>query len=285
MKHFSLLFLAFPFIASSCGEGTSVPNGDEDLTGRTFWSSRVTVDGVIRDLVDGTRIQITFLEGSVSVSAGCNGVGAGYTIDAEGRLIVDELAMTEIGCDAPRHAQDEFVVSALTSRPRVTVDGDTIVLSSDGGSGGPGFEVEFLDGTVADPDRAVVGSRWTVTGFITGEAAWSMAFEPAGWVEFVDESTLNGHDGCSEFALPAEYSDGSIGGPVDGDGEVQFGERLPEYSSEVCADNAEYADAFNALLAAGRASVFVEGTRMTIVAVDGNGVTFTALEAAGPTAS
>jgi len=38
-----------------------------------------------------------------------------------------------------------------------------------------------------------------------------MAFEPAGWVEFVDESTLNGHDGCSEFALPAEYSDGSIG--------------------------------------------------------------------------
>ncbi len=270
--------------AAACGAGDSdtVSTGDSDQTqdgtdvaseidGRSFWSVAVTEDGQPRELVEGTRIQVSFRGGDISASAGCNSMGGPFRIEGEA-LFGDSYGMTEMGCDPLRHAQDEFVVSLLTSQPTISVEGDRLVISS------ASVTVELVDREVADPDRSVTGTRWNVTGFIQGDVATAMAVTTEGWIEIVD-STMRGNDGCADFEAPVEYSDGSTGGPVDGDGEMQFGPRDPEPRTD--CPSQEYTDAFNELFATGDATIELRGPNITLLNRDGNGVTFRAAEQSG----
>lgn len=266
--------LALLLVFGACGDDTTVvggPAGSDDssgvsLDGRQFWSVSVLENGVERPLVEDTRFSVRFNNGNLSASAGCNSMGGPYQIDDNQQLTVSEMATTEIGCDPERHAQDEFVAAALTDHPRLTLSGDLLILATDT------VRIEFLDTEVADPDRPILGTRWVVTGFIQGEVHVSMNVDPAqeGWIEFSEDSQLTGFDGCVDFSAPAEVSDGSIGGPVEGDGEIQFG----EVASAVCEEPSRYSDASAALFETGDAVFSIDGPRLTLLNSDGNGVTF-----------
>ena len=93
-----------------------------DLDGRTFLSVEVTG----ATLVPQTQVQLSFKDGKVGASAGCNGMGGEYEVGG-GTLKVDSLAMTEMGCDPPRHEQDTWLSQLLTGRPTIQLDGDTLV--------------------------------------------------------------------------------------------------------------------------------------------------------------
>ena len=259
------------FAAAACGDAdTTVTSGTpDDLDDRSFWSVSITEDGAPRDLVAGTRIQLTFRATELGASAGCNSIGGPFTIDGT-TLVAESFGMTEMGCDPERHAQDDFVAGFLSSRPTITLDGDRLVLTSDS------VTIEFLDREVADPDRSVTGTRWTITGFIQGHVAMAMAVPEDGWIEIVD-STMRGDDGCGGFTAAVEYSDGSTGGPVGGDGEIQFGPRDPAAPTADCPSQA-YTDAFNEFFATGDATIELRGPNMTLLNRDGNGVTFRAAE-------
>ena len=84
-----------------------------------------------------------------------------------------------------------------------------------------------------------------------------------------EDSRLTGFDGCVELSAPIEVSDGSIGGPVEGDGEIQFG----EVTSEDCEEPSAYSDAFNALFDTKNAVYTIDGPRLTLLNSEGNGVT------------
>ena len=85
-------------ILSGCA-ATSPPPFD----GTEWLSTAVTEDGADRPLVDGTRIRLSFTDGELAASAGCNTMGGAYRIE-EGLLVVEGGGMTEMGCDerAPR---------------------------------------------------------------------------------------------------------------------------------------------------------------------------------------
>ena len=270
-----MILVAVIVITAACGPGDAGSGDGEvraaDLDGRQFWSASVSEGGVDRPLVDGTRIALRFDGGNIGASAGCNSIGGTYELQPNGVLVVAELVMTEIGCDAPRHRQDEFVIAVLTASPVVSLTGDVLSLTADD------VVIELLDREVADPDHPILGTRWAVTGFVHGDVASLMAVAEAGWILFADDSTMTGYDGCTDFTAAVEVSDGSIGGPVEGDGEIQFGLREPGQGSAAnCPVPRDYVDSFDEIFATSDVSFTIDGPNLTLLNRDGNGVTFMA---------
>ncbi|MER3417918.1 MAG: hypothetical protein C4343_02130, partial [Chloroflexota bacterium] len=101
------------------GDSGAGPNG---LDGRTFISTQVTVDGRPRGLVPGTRILLDVRDGRIGASAGCNQLGGRYRLDGD-VLVVTGAAVTEMGCDPARHAQDEWLFDLLGRGPVVRLNG------------------------------------------------------------------------------------------------------------------------------------------------------------------
>jgi heat shock protein HslJ len=154
------------------------------LDGREFLSTSIMHDGIDRPLVAGTRIRLTFREGQLGAHAGCNHLGAAYVLNENG-LVLGSLSTTDMGCDPPRHAQDEWLAGFLTATPTVTLDGATLTLE------GGGTVMTLLDREVADPDVELVGPLWVLDAIVTGDAVSSvpagvvasLRFNAEGWVE------------------------------------------------------------------------------------------------------
>jgi heat shock protein HslJ len=182
-------------LASCTGpeEISGVGPGDGDappaLDGRTFLSRSVTG----HDLVRGTKIQLSFNDGHVGATAGCNSLGAPYTL--EGDTLVTEgqgMTQTEIGCDPPRHDQDEWLSGFLTSKPTLALSGNELTLTKGTTT------IEFVDREVADPDRPLVGTTWRVDTIIDGDAASSVPDEGDVTLAFPTDTTFEASsEGCT----------------------------------------------------------------------------------------
>jgi heat shock protein HslJ len=157
------LALTSVFLLAACGGGSGGPGPTtQSLDGRTFLST--TVEG--RTLVQGSTVRLAFSNGQVSASAGCNSMSGPYRIDGD-RLVVDELATTEMGCEPPLMDQDRWVADLLDGAA-VALEGNTLTLTEGA------IHVVLLDREVADPDRPLLGTRWVVDGLISGDAVSSV---------------------------------------------------------------------------------------------------------------
>lgn len=164
--------------------------GAATLDGREFLSTAVTVDGAPMALVPGTGVRISFQEGQLSASAGCNSIGGAYRID-DGALAFDGGGMTEMGCDPDRHAQDDWLVGFLAARPTVALDGTNLVLTSGG------TVVALTDREVAEPDLPLAGTTWTVDTIISGDAASSVPPQAVATFRFSDDGRVEIRTGCN----------------------------------------------------------------------------------------
>jgi len=165
--------------------------GGLQVADRAFLSVAVTDGGVARPLVAGTRIRIGFQGANLSASAGCNSMGGPVRIDG-GILLVDALAMTEMGCDADRSAQDTWLAAFLGSKPKIALAGDQLTLES--GS----IVVRLLDRKVVEPDAVLAGTLWTVTSLITGDAVSSVPAGATATVLFNADGTVSVDAGCNQ---------------------------------------------------------------------------------------
>lgn len=257
---------------AACGDSDSTDDGGlaaSDLNGREFWSTSVVVDGEPVELVEGTRIAVSFGDGSIGASAGCNSMGGGYDL-VDGHIVVSEMATTEIGCDPERHEQDASVAEFLGNEPFAELAGDQLVMTAGN------TVITFVDRETAEVDARVVGTRWEVTGFFDADVASSFATDEVGWIEFTDESTMIGFDGCRSFTAGVEVADGSTGGPVEGDVEIQFGEIDFDNGDKECADDSDYVKEFQKVFAGGSAVGTVQGDGMQLVNSDGVGLSLVA---------
>jgi heat shock protein HslJ len=161
--------LASTLLIGACG-ATDDPAGDTgalELTGRTFIGDQVTRDDEPYPLVKGSQIRLTFDEGTIGASAGCNTMGGDATW-ADGTLVVGALAGTEMGCDKPLMDQDVWLTDLLTSEPTLLLADDTLTLTS-------GATVIVLsDEEVVVPDASLTGTTWVLDSIITGDAASSV---------------------------------------------------------------------------------------------------------------
>lgn len=198
--------LAVLLLLTSCGTATGPGGGAEDVDGRTFLSTQASEDGVPRDLVEGSRISITFEGGQLSAQAGCNTMLGGYEVDGN-TLVVDGLAMTEMGCPEDLMAQDAWLAALLESGPALAVDGDTLILT--GGS----TVLTLQDREVADPDRPLTGTVWRVDSLISGDAVSTVPGEAEATLTFAEDGTVEVRGGCNQGS--GEYTLEDDGGTVD----------------------------------------------------------------------
>ena len=185
---------------AACGQGDVPQAGATDPTaggrgepwGRTFLSTSVTENGQPRPLVAGTRITLGFVDDGhrLAAQAGCNSMGGQASFEA-GRLVVDDLATTEMGCDPPRHSQDEWLASFLTSRPEWSWVGSTLTL--DNGR----TRIELEDREVANPDRPLRGTKWVVDTIVDGETASSVPAGADAHIVIDDGDQFAGNTGCN----------------------------------------------------------------------------------------
>ena len=154
----ALLLVATAAVAAcSAGVGGSgAPSAPAGLAGRTFLSTGITG----RALVAGSTVRLQFEDRLVTATAGCNTMGGSYTVDS-GVLHLGQLSSTEMACDPPLMAQDTWLAGFLDGAG-VVLDGNILTLSRDG------VTLSLLDRTVADPDRPLEGTRWTVDGLVSG---------------------------------------------------------------------------------------------------------------------
>ena len=160
------------------------------LTGRIFLSTGVTIDGQPFALVAGTRIRLVFDNGTLSASAGCNIIGGDLDIDGD-TLHFSGASMTEMGCDAPRHAQDDWLVTFLSSSPTFVLDGFDLKLTS--GT----TVVTLLDREIAEPDQQLVGPTWSLASCIDGDVVSSVPMGIGAAITFNDDGTFSANFGCN----------------------------------------------------------------------------------------
>jgi len=102
--------------------------------------------------VSDTRVSLHFGKGEVGFHAGCNSHSGRLTIAGD-TLVVDGFGSTAIGCDGPRHTQDAWLATFLTSRPTYSLNQDELTIS------GESATLVFLDREVADPKASMVSKR------------------------------------------------------------------------------------------------------------------------------
>jgi heat shock protein HslJ len=161
------------------------------LADREFLSVAVTDGGAPRPLVAGTRIRLNFRASDLGASAGCNSIGGTYRIDG-GSLVFEGGTMTEMGCDAERDAQDEWLIKLLAAKPTVRLAGDELTLVS--GS----TIVTMRDRKVVEPDLALVGPTWTVVSLIDGDAVSSVPDNAVATIVFAGDGTMTINAGCNQ---------------------------------------------------------------------------------------
>ncbi|MFI6680994.1 META domain-containing protein [Kribbella sp. NPDC050470] len=183
--------------------------------GRTYLSTAVMVDGRPKQLVSDTRVRVEFEEvpnpneegprvhDVLRAFAGCNRVGAWAAAGellADGRLWVNGYEITQVGCEAPLLAQDDWLCEFLMSQPSWHLDGDQLTLSSGGTT------ITLLDRNVVEPDFPLDGTRWKlVTTIENGDLFRYHHRAQEAWLTFGGER-LTGSTGCNETPAPSAAS-------------------------------------------------------------------------------
>lgn len=255
----ALTLFLFALALSGCGSQTGVTVGAAggEPRGRTYLSTEVTEDERPRSLVPGTRIRLEFAsDGRLLVSSGCSLMQGPVSLDG-GRIDAGQLAMTDIGCDPERHAQDRWLADLIEARPSWRVADDRLVLTGKA-------RVVLLDREVAEPDRPLEGTRWVLTTLVDGEVASTGPHFSSVQLVFTSEQ-IRGFAGCNSFSAPATHTRNQI----------EIGSVMA--TQKGCqGDVGRTEQAVFAVLRSGRVTATVEGDRLQLEGPDGRGLALTA---------
>lgn len=180
----------------------------EALEGQTFRATEV----VGRELVPDTEIVLTFADGNLSASAGCNQMIGGYELDGS-TLRWTQPGTTMMGCEPELAAQDAWLSELLEGGVDVgdeTVVDDVVqgfVLRSSDLSIGFDAEASADDGDGSASD-AILGRSWTLVSILDGETASSVPAEvEPPTLEIADDGATTVFAGCNRGRTDVTVSD------------------------------------------------------------------------------
>jgi heat shock protein HslJ len=183
-------------LLTACGAAATDPTASPSATpgsleGRTFVSAFVTRGGAPFQLEPNTNLRITFQNGRVTASAGCNTISGAVAIQGN-LLVVSELATTDMACaPPPLMAQEQWFAGVVGSRPTLALDGDNLTITA------PNTVIAMVDRAVAEPDAKLVGPLWTVDTIIAGESASSVPQDVTATLQFDANGGLTLNTGCN----------------------------------------------------------------------------------------
>jgi heat shock protein HslJ len=244
------LLLALTGCGTEAGAGGS-------LKGKVFLSTAVTQDGNPKQLVPNSRVRLTFTDdGRLIADAGCNSMQSAVDT-GDGRLAMDdELAQTAMGCDAARHAQDDWLMKVLKSGPAWKLEAEKLTVTAGGTT------ISLTDRKTAEPDLALDGTKWRLETVISGETASHQAGSGKAWIT-LNGDRVTGSTGCNELQ----------GKVARGTGTLTFGELAT--TRRACPGDAGKLEQTLLGNLKGDVSYEIDANRLELRA-GGNGLDFTA---------
>jgi heat shock protein HslJ len=191
-------------VACTSSEDSSTDSTAAELDGRQFILQ--FADGYTP--VSGSVIRLTFGESTARINADCNTVTGTYQIN-DHKLALSDASVTEMGCDEALMDQDEWLRTFFDSDPDITLHGDTLTLES------KGIVLVFVDRETADPDRPLVGPKWTIDTLITADTASTVpALGQPPTLSFSDDGSFtvmtdcnSGHGSYDSTAMALTFAD------------------------------------------------------------------------------
>jgi heat shock protein HslJ len=172
----------------STGNDASAQGKERPLEGRTFVVTTVTVGGAPHHIVKGTQIRLTFDNGDLAVSAGCNSMSGSYTYAGDD-LKVGPIGGTEMGCEQRLMDQDAWVAQLFQQPVRIGTDPLTLT-SGD-------VVLELADRRDVSPDAPLTGTTWTLDSLITGDTVSSVPDGVAATLTIGDGGKVVVNLGCN----------------------------------------------------------------------------------------
>jgi heat shock protein HslJ len=209
-------------------------------------------------LVAGTTVTIAFTADRISAVAGCNTLASSWSLDGN-VLVVAQSVSTMMACNPPElQDQDIWLNALLTSKPTVSLGGDTLTIVADGAT------VTLVDQAATSP--ALEGPTWTVEGLISGSSVSSV---PAG-----ANATLTFQAGT--VAVDTGCNTGSGSYAVAGDA-ITFGPIA--MTRRACVGASETVEPAVLAVLDGTATMKIAGDELTLM----NGTNGLQLRASSPT--
>lgn len=202
MKTLVLLALvAVVALTAACSSEGSHDRGLHPTLAGDYVVTKVTEDGKPRAVVDGTEIALAFVDGRLTLHAGCNTMSATYTIDGS-TLRLGPIASTEMGCPGPRMEQDRWLAGLLAEPATIDWQAHTIAVGD--------VVLTLSPRTRVHPDQDLRRTRWVLDGLTDGETARSVPAGPAVvlTLESTDVARVSGL--CNGFGADLEVGDGAI---------------------------------------------------------------------------
>jgi heat shock protein HslJ len=236
---------------SACGTESSTGGS---LDGKSFLSVSATEDGKTKKLAPNTRIQLQFMDdGRLLATAGCNSLGANKFSTDGGKLTVDGLGATEMGCDPARHAQDEWLAKLLQETPAWRLVADKLTLTR--GT----TELVLQDRETAEPDKPLDGTKWALETVVSGQtASHSMGSEKAYFT--ISGERVTGSTGCNTFQGIVSHTGAKL----------TFGELST--TRKACAGDAAALEKTLLAKLSGELTYTIEAGRLKLRAPDGSGL-------------
>lgn len=194
----SALLLAVSFLAACGGE-------DDGGGGTSAGAMPASLAGVPWKLVSGLDVagwedsppSVTFENGVMGGSTGCNHYGAPFTVDGDS-IEIGMIAATQIACPPPVDSVEQAYLAALGQVRGWRIDGSDLVLVNRDGD-------ELLRYEAASP----VGD-WEATSIQTGDALASPVAGTTITAKFADDGTLSGSAGCNSYSGSYTLDGGEI---------------------------------------------------------------------------
>jgi heat shock protein HslJ len=265
MRRPLVILLAALLALAACGDdgddgddvaadATTAP-AEDPIAGRTF--EAVTLEGGTHTLVEGVPLRIAFTDDEITVETGCNRLSGTYAVEGP-ILVVRGLGGTEMACEPPLMAQEEWISGVLTTRPVITPQApDGLLLTKDDAA----LTLEDPTGDAATTDVELVGPTWTVDTLIDAEAAGSVPEGVTATITFSADGTYQVSAGCNTGR--GTYAEAGAG---------IYQIEPPALTRRRCDDEAMDVEAAVVAALDGEVTASTEGGRLTLIALDGAGL-------------
>lgn len=168
--------------------------------------------------MDGELIELQF-------HAACNGMGGSFLFE-DNVVNIQELSMTEMGCEQSLMAEDDWFVGFWNSGPTLSLSGDLLTVS-DGTN-----TFNFRDSEVATPDLPLVDTLWVIDSFIEGDAVSNIALQVEPSVFFHPDGMIILETGCNSAGGSYSVSGATISVEIDSITEAECNDEIARESED-----------------------------------------------------